>query len=264
MSYTRRLPQVLTALQLAGACAGKRVQLPTDSGTPLADYADIHRQLAAGCADVRTFRSALSLSGTANGERLGGTLANGFRAPDAMRLELRVRPFNTLAFVLAADARGATLLLPREKQVVRSARGEDILAALTGIALAPADLMAILTGCVVPSPHPTGGRRHEKNWVSIDLGNEATVYAQQTGGRWQVRGAKRGTWRVEYPEWPATNRFPARVTLSASQPVMVDMRATISNAEADVDLGDFSVAVPADAEVIPLEQLQRSGPLRRP
>jgi outer membrane biogenesis lipoprotein LolB len=255
---------VLTALLLAGACAGKRLQLPADPGTPLSDYADIHRQLAAGCADVRTFRTALSLSGTANGDRLGGTLAAGFRAPDAMRLELRVRPLGTLAFVLVADARGATLLLPRDKQVVRSARGEDLLSALTGIALAPADLMAILTGCVVPSPHPTGGRRYAKGWISIDLADAATVYAQQRGTRWQVRAAQRGEWRIEYPEWPATNRFPTRVALTATQPVVVDVRATLSNAEANVDLGDFAVAVPAGTETIPLDDLRRSGPLRSP
>jgi hypothetical protein len=42
------------------------------------------------------------------------------------------------------------------------------------------------------------------------------------------------------------------------------LQATLTEPEANVDLGDdvFVVMVPRDADVIPLEQLRRSGPLR--
>ena len=265
MSHTGRL-LVITTLLFSGACGSRQVQLPVDPGTPLPEYAAIHRQVSAGCADVRTLQTGISLAGTANGDRLGGAVDAGFRAPDAMRLELRAGPLRTPVFVLAADARGATLLLLRDKQVVRGARGEDLLGALTGIALAPSDLMAILTGCVVPSPNPTGGRRHANGWISIDLAGGATVYAQPAGSRWRVRAAQRGAWRIDYSEWPESSRFPRRVTLKTDRPVAVDVRATLSDPEANVDLGDevFTVAVPADVENIPLEQLRRSGPLRAP
>jgi hypothetical protein len=266
MSHAGRLGLLVLLLLAPGGCGGQRVQLPADPGTPLPDFAAVHRQLAAGCSDVRTLRTALSLAGSANGERLRGTLGVGFRAPDSLYLEFRAGPFNTLGFKLAADAGGATLLLPREKQVVRAMRAADVLGALTGIALDPSDLMAILTGCVVPSPNPTGGRQYANGWISIELAGMATMYAQQSGGRWRVIAAQRGAWRIEYPEWPAASRFPKRVALRAGQPVAVDVRATLVDPEANVDLGDevFTLAVPADTDVIPLEQLQRSGPLRSP
>jgi hypothetical protein len=256
---------LLTAFALAAsACGGKAIKLPTDPGTPLSDYAAIHRQLSTGCADVRTLRTEGSLSGNANGNGLRGSLAAGFRSPADMRLELRVGPLRTPVFYLAANAGGATLLLPRDKQVVRTARGEDLLAALTGIALSPSDLMAILTGCVVPSPNPTGGHQHAGGWGSIDLAGGATLYAQRAADHWQLRAARRGNWRIDYVEWPSASRFPSRVVLTSVMPVAVDLRVTLGESEANVDLGDevFVVSVPADTEVISLERLRQSGPLR--
>ena len=240
------------------------MRLPVDPGTPLAGYADIHRELAAGCAGIRTLTTAISLAGHAGGEQLRGRLAAGFRTPNDMYLELRAGPLRTVVFKLAANAEGATLLLPADKQVVRGARGEDILGALTGIELAPADLLAILTGCVVPSPNPTGGRSHAGGWASIDLDGAATLYAQRSGNRWRLRAARRGPWRIEYLEWPEASRFPRRIALAADDPVAVDVQATLTEPEANVDLGDdvFVITVPRDADVIPLEQLRRSGPLR--
>jgi hypothetical protein len=260
----RRLLPVVPLVCLAAACGGKQVQLPADPGTPLPGFADIHRDLAAGCAGIRTLTTGISLAGSAGGDRLRGTLAAGFRTPNDMRLEFRAGPLRTVIFTLAANADGATLVLPRDKQVVRGPRGEDILGAITGIDLSPADLLAILTGCVVPSPSPTGGRSHPGGWVSIDLGGAATLYTQRSGNRWRLRAARRGPWRIEYLEWPDASRFPRRIALAADAPVAVDLQATLTEPEANVDLGDdvFVVMVPRDADVIPLEQLRRSGPLR--
>jgi hypothetical protein len=246
------------------ACAGGRLTLPSDAGTPIADYAVIHHDLSTGCADVHTLRMELGLSGTANGERLRGTLAAGFRVPGDMRLELSVLPLRTPVFVLAANAQGATLLLSRDHQVIRSDHGADLLGALTGIALAPADLMAILTGCVVPSPHSTGGRQHAGGWISIDLDGGAVLYAQRSGARWHLRAARRGSWRIDYADWSEASRFPGSVTLTSETPVAVDVRATLREPEANVDLGDevFVIRIPAGTEEIPLARLRESGPLR--
>ena len=260
----RLLPLAALAGLAAAACSGNRVQLPVDPGIPLAGYSDIHRDLAAGCAGIRTLTTGISLSGRAGNERLRGTLAAGFRTPNDMLLELRAGPLRTAIFRLGANADGATLFLPRDRQVVRGRRGEDILAAVTGIDLSPADLFAILSGCVVPSPSPTGGRSHPGGWVSIDLGGAATLYAQRSGNRWRLRAARRGPWRIEYLEWPEASRFPRRIALTADEPVAVDLQATLTEPEANVDLDDdvFVVMVPSDAEVIALERLRQAGPLR--
>src|SRR6187551_3178885 len=106
------------------ACAPTRVALPSDPGSPLSDYASIYNDVASGCSGVRSLRTEVSLSGSANGERLGGTLHAGFRKPESMRLELRAGPLGTPVFVLVANGSGATLVT-RDNQVVRSPKAED-------------------------------------------------------------------------------------------------------------------------------------------
>jgi len=259
----RALLLLLLATGVA-ACGPKRVILPSDVGTPLADYARIYNDVSSGCRNVQSLLAEISLSGRANGEGLAGTLHAGFLKPESMRLEMRARLLGTPVFVLAANTSGATLLLQRDNQVVRDPKAGDILGALTGIALSPADLLAILTGCVVPEPQPTAGRSHQGGWASIDLGDRATVYLQQAGNRWRLRAARRGEWQIEYVEWPDEAALPTKVQLTTTKPVAVDLRASLAQVEWNVPLDDtaFTVKVPADAETISLEDIRRAGPLR--
>lgn len=174
-------------------------------------------------------------------------------------------------FILAAPDENAVLYLPRENRVLRKERPDAILAALTGVDLAPSDLHAILTGCVVPSGRAISGTRHRNGWVSIEVsgpaesakGESATIYAQPVDGGWQVKVARRAGWRIDYPAW--AGRFPATVRLlSDRQNVPVEVTATISQLEMNVDLEPeaFRVNVPPDAQPLTLEELRDSGPLR--
>lgn len=167
----------------AAACGPKRLTLPTDAGMPLADLQAVHDGVSRACRGARTLTAELALSGHAGRTRLRGRVVAGFERPAAMRLE-GVAPFGPPAFILVARGGDATLLLPREERVVTGASPEDVLGALTGVALAPADLQAILTGCVVPVPHPTAGRLHGNGWISIDLEGGATVFAVRQGQGW--------------------------------------------------------------------------------
>jgi hypothetical protein len=186
-----------------------------------------------------------------------------------MRLE-GVAPFGPPAFILASHDGIAVLLLPRDMpRVLRGAKPENILGALTGVSLAPADLLAILTGCVMPMPHATAGRLHANGWASIDLMGGATLYLQQTrAGRgssaspWILRAAKRAGWQIEYPAW--ASGFPESVHLqSDASAAMVDLSAGLSQIETNKDLEEaaFTVTVPAGAEVITLDELRDNGPL---
>jgi hypothetical protein len=244
---------------LAG-CAPRSLTLPTDPGTPLADFAAIHARVSEACTGVRTLTAALGLSGRAGGERLRGTVHAGFERPGSMRLE-GVRPIGGPEFILVSRDGAATLFFPRANQVLRNAAPERILGRLTGVNLAPADLQAILTGCVVPTPKPTAGRVHGNGWASIDLqGEAATVFLRQQDGQWRVVAARRSGWQIEYPEW--TGRFPAAVRLrSASSGADVDLRASLAQVEANVGFGDeaFRVNVPADAAPLVLEDLRAVG-----
>jgi hypothetical protein len=246
---------------LVASCARARLTLPTDPGSPLPDFQAIHSQLSSACAGVRTLTTELALSGRAGRQRLRGRVVAGFARPASMRLE-GVAPFGPPAFILASRPAMTILLLPRDSRVLRGARAEDILGALTGVTFGPGDLLAILAGCVVPAPQPTGGRVHGNGWASIDLMGGATLYLQKRGNAWQLRAARRPGWQIEYPSW--SGMFPQSVRLQADDAaLMVDLTATMSQVETNVDLDEsaFTVTVPNDAETITLDELRQNGPL---
>lgn len=257
----------LSSLVLFNACAARQLRLPTDTGAPWADAAAVHAQIVKDCGGVRTFSAELGLAGRAGRDRLRGRVLAGFARPASMRLE-GVAPFGAPAFILTARGDTAILLLPRDDRVLRGERAEEILGALAGVSLAPADLMAVLTGCVVapgegPAPRVTGGRLHRDGWASIELDGDATLYLQQEGGRWQLRAARRGPWQIEYRDWQGA--FPRTVRLrSTGRDREVDLTAEVSQLETNVDLDPaaFTVDIPRDATPMTLEELRDAGPLR--
>lgn len=203
----------------------------------------------------------LALSGRAGGRGVRGRAIAGFELPGSLRLE-GVAPFGPPAFILAARGTTATLLLPRDNRVVRGAP-EEILGALTGVSLSPADLQAIFTGCVVAAPGATLGRLHQSGWASIDLGGGAVLFLQRQGTGWQRRAARRPGWQIEYPSWQG--EFPQTVRLrSLNETVDVDLTVALSQLETNVplDAAAFTVKVPAGAIELTLTELREAGPLR--
>jgi hypothetical protein len=254
----------LLQLILASACAARRVSLPTDPGTPFPDFARVHEQTVAACAGVRTLTAELALAGRAGNRRLRGRVIAGFERPASMRLE-GVAPFGQPVFILAAGGADAVLWLPRDGRVLRGSRAEDMLGALTGVALAPADLQAVLTGCVDPAARPVAGRRHGNGWLTIDLSGDAALFLEPQGTGWQLRAARRAGWSIEYSAW--RGMFPSIVRLvSADEPAAVDLTATVDQLETNIDINPaaFSVNVPPDALGLTLEELRNEGPLRAP
>jgi outer membrane biogenesis lipoprotein LolB len=245
------------------ACGPRRVALPTDTGTPFPDFAQVHQTLSATCRGVRTLTAELALAGRAGPDRLRGRVQAGFTRPSAMRLE-GVAPFGPPAFILVARERTATLVLPRESGVLRGAQADEILGALVGVALGPADVLAILTGCVVPDPKPAAGRLHQGGWASISLMDGAELFLRRPAATWQIRAARRNGWQIEYPDW--NGQFPPVVRLiSDAQAVAVDVTASLSQIQANTDLDAAAltaVDIPSDARPVTLEQLRAAGPLR--
>lgn len=252
----------------ATACGPRRISLPTDAGAPFPEFATVHEQVSSACRGVRTFSAALNLRGRVGAERLSGRVHAGFERPSSMRLE-GVAPIGQPVFILAAESGRGVLLLPRESRVLRNEPAESILDALIGVNLAPGDLQAILTGCVVPTPTPTGGRLHANGWASIELQGGAQIFLRRAA-QWEVRAARRDGWQLEYVV--GTARFPQSVRLTradagatnATPALTVDLTAAISQVEANVDFdaATFRVDVPADAESLTLKELRASGPLR--
>jgi hypothetical protein len=245
----------------AAACGPKRLTLPTDAGMPLADLQAVHDGVSRACRGARTLTAELALSGHAGRTRLRGRVVAGFERPAAMRLE-GVAPFGPPAFILVARGGDATLLLPREERVVTGASPEDVLGALTGVALAPADLHAVLTGCVLPDPTPRGGRVHANGWASIDLDGSAVLYLRRVNGSWQPQAATRQGWNVQYSMWQGD--FPRVVVLRSMSGLDVEISAAVSQLEANVPLAAaaFTVTVPPGTGRLTLEELRDAGPLR--
>lgn len=250
----------VSSLLLAG-CAPRLLSLPTDPGNPLPDFAQIYREATEACADVRTLTAELSLAGRAGGQRLRGRAIVGFERPRSMRLE-GVAPFGPPAFILAAHDDVAVLLLPRDNRVLRGERAEDILGALTGVGLAPAELQAVFTGCVSETPGATNGRMHANGWASVDLPDGGVLYLERMNTRWRTRAAIRTGWQIEYAAWQGA--FPQTVRLRSTDPrVAVDISATVSQVEANipVDQAAFTVNAPSDARALTLAELRANGPL---
>lgn len=249
-------------LLISSGCAARRIELPTDPGAPFPEFAQVHTQITSACAAIRSMTAELGLSGRAGEQRLRGRVVAGFERPSSMRLEAVAA--GQVVFILAARDAMATLYLPRDVSVLRNERPEAVLGALTGVNLAPADLQAILTGCVFPSARAVNGRLHGNGWASIEL-QEGTLYLQRAGAQWQLRVARRNGWRFDYPEWQG--QFPQTVRLlSNGEDASVDLTATIAQLETNLDLdaAAFTVNVPADARTLTLDELRDSGPLRGP
>jgi outer membrane lipoprotein-sorting protein len=248
-------------LSLLTACAPKSLTLPSPGGTPVPNASELHAKLASTCVGVRTLTAELGLSGRAGDQRIRGRAVVGFEAPGDMRLE-GLAPIGQPAFILVSRQSEATLLLPRDDRVLRDASAADILGALTGVALAPSDLQAILTGCVVPEPKVVSGTAQD-DWIVVALDGGATAYLRRTGEQaFELRAARRGNWQIEYAEWQGG--FPRTVRLTSTNAPSVDITARLSQIETNIDLEEaaFTVDVPKDAIAITLEELRDAGPLR--
>ena len=268
-----RLPAVFTLLAslVFAGCAARTIQFPADPGSPLPDFSRVHADLARACTGVSTLTAELALSGRAGGRHLRGRVLAGFERPDSMRLE-GVAPFGAPGFVVASRGAAATMLLPRDNRVLRGASADQILGGLTGVSLAPGDLLAILTGCVMPLPAAEAGRLHANGWASLHLKGDATLYLQRSASGWQSRAARRPGWQIEYAEW--SGGFPRRVRMlsmlrggagsGGHDGTDVDLIAQISQLETNraIAAAAFTVDVPETALPMTIEDLRASGPLR--
>jgi len=155
-SALRRPAAAILLLLTAAACAPGRPALPTGAGRPFADAPAALDAASAACRGVRTWTAELGLSGRSGRQKLRGRLIAGL-APAALYLEA-VAPFGRPIFQLAARDGRATLWLPRDDRILRDAAPADVVEALTGVALGPDALRALVSGCVAPAPAASGGR----------------------------------------------------------------------------------------------------------
>jgi outer membrane biogenesis lipoprotein LolB len=242
------------------ACAARAPARPTSAANPDPTAVDAFNQATRQCAGLRTVTAELRLSGRAGDERLRGTLHTGLAAPDALRVEA-VAPFGQPFFILAGRENRATLLLPRDDQILADAPVPDVLARLTGLSLSAADLRLILTGCLSESPAPANGRAFSGDWRAVDLDSGIVAYLRPVNGIAAVVAADHGQWRVDYAAH--RNGLPRQVRIRSTSGD-VDMTAALEQVEINtpIDPRAFEVVAPPNAVAITLDHLRSVVPLR--
>jgi hypothetical protein len=259
-----RLRLCLVLLLAAGACAPRGLQLPAGDGLAFPGYPEALQEAARGCGDVRSLSAELAISGRVGSQKVRGRVLAGLAVPGRIRLE-GTAPFGPPAFILVADGSAATLLLPRDNRVLTGEPTASVLEALVGLELGPADLLAILTGCLAPDPQATGGRVYPGGWARLDLASGATAYLQRDGGqRWRIRAGIRPPLRIEYESSGGTTPSDVRLQVVGTDgQAGADLRIGLSQVDLNVHLGAevFAVRVGAGAVPITLAELRQSGPI---
>jgi outer membrane biogenesis lipoprotein LolB len=248
---------------VAAACAPKALKLPEGPSTPLADPSSIVRDTLGHCTDVHSLTLEMGLSGRVGKTRLRGRLQAGFREPDAIRLEA-VAPFGAPFFILAGSDDKATLLLARDNRVLAGAKPSEVIDALTGLDLSPADLRAWLVGCPAPTIDVKAARAFGEHWVAIDTADGRVAWLQRTD-RWRIAAATVQQFSIEFLDHAGTQpqRLRIRHEAGGTTPA-VDARLAVSQIETNVELPAeaFTVTVPQNAVPITVDELRASGPLR--
>ena len=203
----------------------------------------------------------MALSGKAGTTKLRGRIDVGFAAPARARLE-GIAPFGKPVFILVADGRRGTLVLPREDRVLRDAPPEQIVEALAGVPLGPDALRTVVSGCGLSVEPPRDGRAFPNGWTAVSLADGA-VYLRKNAGAWEVAASTSGPVTVTYADY-ASGR-PATVRLRADAPGRPSADLTLRLSDVDInttlDPKTFDVDLPARPVPLTLDELRRAGPL---
>lgn len=244
-------------LALAG-CAPRLAPLPAGAGLPAADFASAYDEATRSCRGVRTFVGVMALSGRAGRMRMRGNVEVGLEAPDRARLEAP-GPFGSRpVFVFVARGESATLLLPRDRRVLRNAPPQAVIEALAGVALTPDQLRSALSGCCLAGESATGGRSFDDGWLAVDAG-ATRQWLRRTDGAWRLVASANGPLEIRYADFQSGRPSTVRIR----QEAQTDITARLSQVDLNVSIDEaaFEIDVPPDAAPLTLEELRRAGPL---
>ena len=177
---------VLLAAVSAASCGAPLMKLPMGPGEPAPDAAPLLAEATSACRKVSTISAEVAVSGSVQGSRLRGRLLAGLAAPDALYMEAPA-PFGAPMFVMGAIGGEATLVLPRDRRVLEHGRPEEILSAIAGVPLSPAELRAALTGCTGDDGLNAGGTRaFGADWRVLDGDPVRYLRRERAQGPWRL------------------------------------------------------------------------------
>jgi len=240
-------------------CAHPPFVAPTGSGAPAPDAASAWTEALSACRSLKSLSSELRISGRVANQKLRATVFAGVTADEQIRLEMPA-PFGRPVFVLAGTNDRSTLVT-RDNHVL-IARADQIIEALTGLPFGPRALLAVLSGCgsVVDSTFRDARRYDTVLAVDTSAGH---VFLRQTNARWRVIAADVQDLMVAYErrddEWPRQLRISSAPSRTPSMDLSVSQGQIEPNA--NIAASAFTLAAPAGATEITIQDLRAAGPL---
>ncbi|HEU4935743.1 MAG TPA: hypothetical protein VFT39_04755 [Vicinamibacterales bacterium] len=237
------------------------VKLPSGTGSPFPQFADAYGQATEPCHNLVSLTAVLSMSGRAGRQNLRGRIDAGLAQPDRIALE-GVAPFGKPFFVLTAADGASTLVLPRDGRYLRGAAPAEIIEALTGIRIAPNELMIALGGCAFYVGSVSDGRTFANGWAAVDAGS-ATVWLRMIDGSWREVAAERGPLTIYYDDFAEGRPQRLRLVMKPPDGAGADITLRVSQLELGkpLDPAVFKLAIPEGAQPLTLDELRRAGPL---
>ena len=250
----------LAGLLVISACAARTPPRPVGPPTPDPTAAAAFEAATAACRGFRSIEGELALSGRAGAERVRGRVLTGLDAGGAIRLEAPA-PFGAPFFILAGRNETATLVLPRERRVLKDTVVSAVLERLTGLSLSADDLRLIVSGCLVERAAPADGRQFAGGWQAVTIGPERVAYLRPVQGRPVLIAADYGAWRIDYSQH--ANGFPRVVRVRSARAGEIDITARVEQIEVNTQINPraWSVDVPSDADPMTLDELRSIAPL---
>ncbi len=259
-----RLGTIIVAFLFVQACTSKALILPTGPGQFYPDYESTLLSATTRCSAVETLSAELTVSGRAGKDRLRSRVLAGLVQPGSVRLE-GVAPFGGPTFILTATPTHSTLLLPRDSRVLVGVPAQDILDALIGVRLTPDVLRRVLSGCLVSSSEPVGGRAYGTKWLVVDTRDGDENYLQFDKDLPKLVAVRTGNLFTKYSNF--LGAVPRRVQMTrfgVSGAIEVEVTVLLEQIRVNTQLGKeiFSVDIPTTFVPITLEDLRSTGPMR--
>ncbi len=196
-----------------------------------------------------------------------GRILTGLEAGGAVRLEA-VAPFGAPFFILAGQAERATLVLPRERRVLKDTGVADVLERITGLAFGADDLRLILSGCLIDKAAPSDGRQWGGGWRAVTIATDRVAYLRVQNGQPVLIAADYGPWHVDYSAH--AGGFPRLVRVRSREPGPgslgeggIDITARIEQLEVNTQINPraWLVEIPSGADPMTLDELRSIAPL---
>jgi len=246
------------ALSVATGCTRAAFVPPTDPGVPVSDAAAAWQEASAGCGDVKAFVAGARASGKVGSQRVWPvSLEVAVATGDSIYIGATAA--GNSVFVLAGTGGRARLWLRQDQRVV-SATPAQILEAVVGVAISPAQLLGMLSGCVVRTIDVSTAVRH-KDLIELRA-PEGRVFLSQGGGQWQVRALVADTFVAELSRRSGRQPDDIWIRSSSGAPVAAALHLAITDGQANGSIPATVFDLPAGANAaspMTLEELRAAG-----